>query len=99
MDLDRHPATVSNKVRIATWNVRTLYQPGKLENVKQEMKRLKVNVMGVCETRWTDSGSFTSDGFTVLFSGNDKHERGVGFIIDQTTEKSIIGFWPLSDIE
>ena len=28
---DSHTATVSNGVKIAAWNVRTLYHPGKLE--------------------------------------------------------------------
>jgi len=37
---DRYPATSrNNKAKnIASWNVRTLLEKGKLENVKQEMK-------------------------------------------------------------
>ena len=37
---DRHPATVHNRdaIQIGSWNVRTLYQPGKLENVKQSKR-------------------------------------------------------------
>ena len=54
VDSDRHPETVSNKFtqRIGSWNVRTLYQPGKLHNIKQEMHRLNINMLGLCETRW-----------------------------------------------
>ena len=62
--LDRHPATdgINNKstIKIATWNVRTLYQSGKLENSKQEMPGLQINILGVCETRRTDAGCFQS---------------------------------------
>ena len=65
MRLDRHPDTdgINNKstMKIATWNVRTLYQGRKLENIKQEMSRLQINILGVCETRWTDAGCFQSD--------------------------------------
>lgn len=32
--------------RIATWNVRSLLKCGKMENVKQEMKRLKSAIIG-----------------------------------------------------
>ena len=59
VNLDHHQATAGkNKsrgrvkpVKIATWNVRTLYQCGKLENVKKEMKRLVINMLGICEVR------------------------------------------------
>lgn len=37
--------------RVGTWNVRTLLQAGKLENIKAEMKRLKVDILGISEMR------------------------------------------------
>ena len=99
--LDRHPATdgINNKstVKIATWNVRTLYQSGKLENIKQEMTRLQINILGLCETRWTDAGCFQSDDFKIIFSGGSKHEKGVGLIVDKKISKSILGYWTISD--
>ena len=50
---DRHPATVHLKRQknVGTWNVRSLYQAGKLENVISEMKRLKVDILGMAEVR------------------------------------------------
>ena len=38
--LDRQQATVrtKNSLKIGTWNVRTMFQKGKLENVKKEME-------------------------------------------------------------
>ena len=57
---DRQQATVRNKdtIKIGTWNVRTLYQLGKLINVRQEVERLKINILGICESRWKNSGDF-----------------------------------------
>ena len=85
--LDCHPATVGipNKtaIKLATWKVRTLFQYGKLENLKQEMNRLQLNILGICETRWTDAGSFRSDKFTIIYSGGMKHEKGVGILRDK----------------
>ncbi|GFR95633.1 craniofacial development protein 2-like [Elysia marginata] len=48
---DRHLATVqkSAPMKIATWNVRTLNQKGKFENVKMEMTRMKVDILGLTE--------------------------------------------------
>lgn len=38
-------------MKVATWNVRTLYQAGKLGNAVREMKRLKIDVLGMSEIR------------------------------------------------
>ena len=59
--LNRHPATASqkkyqrqqksklNKMKVATWNIRTGYQSGKLANIEKEMERLKIDIMGIAE--------------------------------------------------
>ena len=46
------------QVNVGTWNVRTLRTKGKLENVKQEMRRMKINVLGLSEIRWDDEVDF-----------------------------------------
>ena len=45
---------------IGTWNVRSMNQ-SKLEVVKQEMARVKVDVLGLSELKWTRMGGFNSD--------------------------------------
>ena len=42
---------------IGTWNVRSMSQ-GKLEMVKQEMARVNVDILGICELTWTGMGEF-----------------------------------------
>ena len=85
-----------NNIIIGTWNVRTLYQAGKIQNVIQEMDRIRVNIiLGVCETRWDTSGTFLHDGHTVIYSGGDKNVRGVGMILDQKASRSLLGYWPM----
>ena len=46
---DRHQTTVQNKekLKVGTWIVRTMYQNGKLENIKPEMERLQINILGI----------------------------------------------------
>ena len=70
---------------------------GKLENVKQEMTRLNINILGISETRWSKSGHFMIDGFKMIYSGGDKHERGVGLLMDSDISKCVLGYWTLSD--
>ena len=94
-----NPESVCNRntIRIGTWNVRTLYQCGKLENVKKEMTRLKINILGISETRWLKNGNFIIDDFKMIYSGGDKHERGVGLLLDQYISKCVLGYWTVSD--
>ena len=42
--------------KIGTWNVRTLNQRGKLENLKKEMRKNEVSVLGVSGVRWKGQG-------------------------------------------
>ena len=45
---------VKSKVRhLGTWNVRSVNQ-GKLEVVKQEMARVKIDILGISELKWTE---------------------------------------------
>ena len=40
--------------KIGTWNVTTLNQGGKLENLKMETQKNDLSVLGVSEVRWKD---------------------------------------------
>ncbi|GFO14762.1 craniofacial development protein 2-like [Plakobranchus ocellatus] len=96
----RHQATarkLKDKLNIATWNIRTLLQKGKLENIKQEMERMKLNILGLSEVRWKGAGKITSGGHEIIYSGGTESEKGVGIIVDQTASKAIKGYWALSD--
>ena len=40
------------RTRIGQWNVRTLYEPGKLAQLAAEMRRYRLEILGVSEARW-----------------------------------------------
>ena len=42
---------------IGTWNVRFMKQ-GKLEVVNQEMARVNIDILGICELKWMGMGEF-----------------------------------------
>ena len=97
---DRHLATVSTQkknIRIGAWNVRTFLHPGKIGNVKLEMKRLNVNILGLEETRWKNAGISTFDNCKFIHSGGQRHERGMGLLLDEEISKYLLGYWIISD--
>ena len=61
---------------IVTWNVRSMNQ-GKLEVVKQEMARVKVNILGISELKWTGMGEFNSDDHLIYYCGQEYLRRNV----------------------
>ena len=53
---------------IGTWNVRLMNQ-GKLEEVKQEMARVNINILGYSEFKWTEMGEFNSHDHYIYYCG------------------------------
>ena len=89
---DRHSATdrnMRNKIRISTWNVRTLCSPVD--------EKTGVNSMGVSEMRWTGLGKVVLDDYTYIYSGGSKNKYRVGMVIDKETSKSIVAYLAVSD--
>ena len=64
-----------HEIRVGTWNVRMMNATGKLENVKEEMQRNRLSIMGVSEVRWKDGGDFVSDGYRVTYAGRPTCQR------------------------
>ena len=73
-----------NSYKIGTWNVRTLKQGGKLENLKMEMQKNKVSVLVVTEVRWTGQGEIRSGDYTVYYSRGEWAERGVTIVVHKS---------------
>jgi len=46
------------------WNVRTLNRGDKFENLKREMQKNEVSVLGVSEVRWKGQGEIRSGNYT-----------------------------------
>ena len=56
--------------KIATWNVRTLYQYGKIDQGIREMENYDLKMLGISKMRWTGSGQLLKLGKTILYSGH-----------------------------
>lgn len=69
------------KLNLGTWNVRNLYEAGKLANIVQEMKRLKINILGISETWWPNSGKCETDDVTYTGNTSAQHRNQIDFIL------------------
>ena len=48
---------------------------GKLEVVKQERARVNIDILGICELKWTGMGEFNSDDYYVYHCGPESLSR------------------------
>ena len=68
---------------IGTWNVMSM-NLGKLEVVKQEMARVKVNILGISELKWTGISEFNSNDHYIYYCGQESFRRnGVAIIVNK----------------
>ena len=75
---------------IGTWNVRSINQ-GKLEEVKQEMARVNVNILGISELRWTGMGEFNSDEHSFYYCGEESlRQNGVAIMINKRIRNAVL---------
>ena len=64
---------------IGTWNVRSTNQ-GKLEEVKQDLARVNVDILGISELKWTGMGD--SDDHYIYYCGQESLRRnGVAIMV------------------
>ena len=63
---------------IGTWNVRSMNQG------KQEMARVNVDVLGISELKWTGMGEFNSDDHYIYYCGQESLRRnGVAIMVNK----------------
>ena len=76
---------------IGTWKVRSMNQ-GKLQVVKQEMARVNVHILGICELKWTGMGEFNSEDHYIYYCGQESLRRnGVAIIVNKRVRNAVLG--------
>lgn len=56
-----------NILTVDTWNMQTLWAAGKLELLRNEMKRFRYDIIGISEVRWTGKGETSRKDFLIVF--------------------------------
>jgi len=80
----------NHSYKIGTWDLRTLNQGSKLENLKTEMQKIEVSVLGVGEVRLKGQGEIRSGGYTLYYSGSERAERNVAIMVHESIVRSVV---------
>jgi exonuclease III len=86
-------------MNIGTWNVLTLLKPGKKQELAEQIKRIKLDVVAIQEIRWSGAGVNQKKDFFFYYSGanNNTGRAGTGFLIQKKMQKYIISFMPYNE--
>ena len=89
--------SLTRNTNIGTWNVKTMYQSGKTMQVAREMRKYNITILGISETRWTQSGQKRlASGEMLLYSGHEEddapHTEGVAFMLSGPAQRALIGW-------
>ena len=82
---------------MGTWNVRTMYEMGKTFQVAAEMRANNLALLGISETRWTQSDrKKLNSGELLLYSGHEDvdspHTQGVALMLSKAAQQALIGW-------
>ena len=93
--------SAKTKTRIGFWNVRTMYETGKLVQVTTERRQYNLHVLGISESRWIGTGRLkTASGERVLYSGWDDelHRVGLAAILKKGADRSLLKWKPINSL-
>jgi hypothetical protein len=83
---------------IATWNIRTMFHPGKMQEISNEIIKYDIHITELQEIRWVEQGKIVKKDFTLFYS-ESALRTGIydtGFIVQKKIMKYILGFVPKS---
>ena len=46
-----------------------------MDNLVQELNHMKIDIMGIAETRWTDTGNIVKDDYNMICYGDEDHKK------------------------
>ena len=65
---------------------------GKLEVVKQEMARVNIDILGISELKWRETGKFNSDDHHIYYYGQESLRRnGVTLRVNERVRNAVLG--------
>ena len=65
---------------------------GKLEVVKKEMARVKVDILGISKKKWTGMDEFNSDDHYIYYCGKESFRRnGVAIMVKKRVRNAVVG--------
>ena len=64
---------------------------GKLKVAKQEVERVKIDILGISELKWTGMGEFNSDDHYIYYCGQESLRRNGVAIMVNRVQNAVLG--------
>ena len=93
---------IRHGLKVATWNVLTLLPDGQDSLASLEFDKYNLDLIGLCETRWRDSGEHLAGNYHYVWSGPNNNsgkvgQAGVALAISRNTRKALISWRPINE--
>ena len=63
-----------------------------IQELKQEMARMNVNILGISELKWTGMGEFNLDDHYIYYCGQESLRRnGVAIMVNKRVQNTVLG--------
>ncbi|VDO64923.1 unnamed protein product [Schistosoma curassoni] len=82
---------------LGTWNARTIWETERIFQIAAEMRRYSLEVLGISETHWMQSGQQRlASGKLLLYSGHEEenapHTQAVALRLSKQARNALIGW-------
>ena len=76
----------------------SLYRPGASNALKQELEKVRMDLVALQEVRWLGTGTLEKKNCAIVYSCNPvRHVLGVGFYVNSRLLPHILRFEPVND--
>jgi len=84
---------------MATWNVRTMLQAGKMQKIRNEMTAYKIDIIALQEIQWQGQGWIDKPDYTLLYSESEEKtgQLGTGFMMNNAMKECLLELEPQSN--
>jgi hypothetical protein len=96
---DGQPRRKKNDWTIASWNIRTMRLPGKMQEIANEVLANNIDITALQEVRWDGSGRVDKKRDAMFCSGTQTKtgQYGKGFIVTKRMKNNILQFEPINE--
>jgi exonuclease III len=86
------------KMIIASWNIRTMRLPGKIQEIADEVLSNNIDITALQEVRWDGSGRVDKKRYAMFYSGTQTKtgQCGTRFIVAKRMKNNILQFEPIN---
>jgi hypothetical protein len=77
---------------IATWNVRSLYQPGASKKLEEELVKYRTDIAAVQKIRWKLTEMISLKEYILINSGSKKNDYGTVFMVRKCCKPNIMEY-------